>query len=47
MKRYIINKNSEGYWSLILDPDNDETRGEYRFNTKRELNAWLKRAELK
>ncbi len=45
MKEYTIRKSSEGFWFLLI-VNEDGTVNDYRFASKRELNAWMKKARL-
>lgn len=45
MKEYSIRKSAEGYWYLLITNE-DGTVSDYRFTTKRELYAWMKKANL-
>lgn len=46
MKEYTMRKSVEGYWYLLITNE-DGTVNDYRFISKRELTAWIKKAGLK
>lgn len=46
MKSYEVLKNSSGRGYTLIISRNDGTQNDYRFNSKSELNRWMKLAGL-